>query len=252
MGESDMFAENKIALVTGATRGIGKSIALELAKQGATVIGTATTESGAETIKAYFSAAGLSGTAVVLDVTKADSIQNTLASIEEKTGAPQILVNNAGITRDNLLLRMKDDEWDDVINTNLSAVFRLTKSVIRAMVKARWGRVISISSVVGSMGSPGQANYAAAKAGLIGFNRSLAQELATRGITANIVAPGYIATDMTEALTEDQKTKILSRIPMQAIGQPQDIANAVAFLASDAAAYITGETLHVNGGMYMA
>jgi len=245
------MSENKIALVTGATRGIGKSIALALAKQGAMVIGTATTEAGAETIRAYWRAAGFSGTGLVLDVTNADSIKQVLDNILEQFGAPQILVNNAGITRDNLLMRMKDQEWDDVINTNLSAVFHLTKACIRAMVKARWGRIISISSVVGSMGSPGQANYAAAKAGLIGFNRSLAQEIASRGITANIVAPGYISTDMTDALTEEQKSQILSRIPMQSIGQPQDVANAVAFLASDAAAYITGETLHVNGGMYM-
>jgi 3-oxoacyl-[acyl-carrier protein] reductase len=188
---------------------------------------------------------------MVLDVTNPDSIKQTLEKIESEIGVPQILVNNAGITRDNLLLRMKDDEWNDVINTNLSAIFHLTKACIRHMMKARWGRIISISSVVGSMGSPGQANYAAAKAGLIGFNRSLAQELATRGITANVVAPGYIATEMTDVLTEDQKAKILSRIPVQAIGQPQDVANAVAFLASDAASYITGETLHVNGGMYM-
>jgi 3-oxoacyl-[acyl-carrier protein] reductase len=245
------MSENKIALVTGATRGIGKSIALALAKQGAMVIGTATTEAGAETIRAYWQAAGFSGTGLVLDVTNADSIKQVLDNILEQFGAPQILVNNAGITRDNLLMRMKDQEWDDVINTNLSAVFHLTKACIRAMVKARWGRIISISSVVGSMGSPGQANYAAAKAGLIGFNRSLAQEIASRGITANIVAPGYISTDMTDALTEEQKSQILSRIPMQSIGQPEDVANAVAFLASDAAAYITGETLHVNGGMFM-
>ena len=244
-------AQPKIALVTGATRGIGKAIALELAKQGSFVIGTATTESGVQTISSYFEAAGYKGSALLLDVTKTDSIKQTLEMIEKEMGVPQILVNNAGITRDNLLLRMKDDEWNDVINTNLSAIFHLTKTCIRNMMKARWGRIISISSVVGSMGSPGQANYAAAKAGLIGFNRSLAQELATRGITANVVAPGYIATEMTDALTEDQKAKILSRIPVQTIGQPQDIANAVAFLASDAASYITGETLHVNGGMYM-
>jgi 3-oxoacyl-[acyl-carrier protein] reductase len=246
------MSENKIALVTGATRGIGKSIALTLAKQGAMVIGTATTEAGAETIRIYLQDAGFSGAALVLNVTHPDSIKQTLETIQEQFGAPQILVNNAGITRDNLLMRMKDQEWDDVINTNLSAVFHLTKACIRAMLKARWGRIMSISSVVGSMGSPGQANYAAAKAGLIGFNRSLAQEIASRGITANIVAPGYISTDMTDALSEEQKSQILSRIPLQTIGQPQDVANAVAFLASDAAAYITGETLHVNGGMYMA
>lgn len=241
----------KIALVTGATRGIGKAIALELAKQGNFVIGTATSESGAQTIADYLKASGYAGKSMVLDVTKTDSITEALEKIEAEQGIVQILVNNAGITRDNLLLRMKDDEWGDVVNTNLSAIFHLTKACIRNMMKARWGRIISISSVVGSMGSPGQANYAAAKAGLIGFNRSVAQELATRGITANVVAPGYIATEMTDILTDDQKAKILSRIPLQAIGQPQDIANAVAFLASDAASYITGETLHVNGGMYM-
>jgi 3-oxoacyl-[acyl-carrier protein] reductase len=246
-----MYTEKRIALVTGATRGIGKAIALALAKQGATVIGTATTEAGAQTIADYFAAEQLVGTAQVLDVTQTDSIEQILEQITTTVGAPDILVNNAGITRDNLLLRMKADEWDAVINTNLSAVFHLTKACMRSMVKARWGRIISISSVVGAMGSPGQANYAAAKAGLIGFNRSLAQELASRGITANIVAPGYIATDMTDVLTEEQKAKILTKIPMQSIGQPHDIAAAVAFLASDAAAYITGETLHVNGGIYM-
>ncbi len=247
-----MTEQKRIALVTGATRGIGKAIALELAKQGATVIGTATSETGAESISNYLSAAGNSGIGIVLNVTHSESIQNALSAIEEKYGAPEILVNNAGITRDNLLLRMKDDEWDDVIATNLTAIFRLTKACIRSMVKARWGRIISISSVVGTSGNPGQANYAASKAGLIGFTKSSAQELATRGITANVVAPGYIASDMTETLNDDQKNAILSRIPMQQIGQPQDIANAVAFLASDAASYITGVTLHVNGGMYMA
>lgn len=243
--------QQKIALVTGATRGIGKAIALTLAKQGAVVTGTATSESGADTIRTYLAEAGLTGSAIVLDVTNPDSVQHMLATMEQNSGSPEILVNNAGITRDNLLLRMKDDEWDQVIATNLSAVFRLTKACLRPMVKARWGRIISISSVVGVMGSPGQANYAAAKAGLIGFNRSLAQELASRGITANVVAPGYIATDMTDALTVSQKEGILSRIPLKTIGKPQDIANAVAFLASDEAGYITGETLHVNGGMYM-
>ncbi len=242
----------KIALVTGATRGIGKAIALELAKQGHFVIGTATSESGAQSIADYLKAAGYAGKSMVLDVTKTDSISEALEKIEAEQGIVQILVNNAGITRDNLLLRMKENEWGDVINTNLSAIFHLTKACIRNMMKARWGRIISISSIVGTMGSPGQANYAAAKAGLIGFNRSVAQELASRGITANVVAPGYIATEMTDILTDDQKAKILSRIPLQAIGQPQDIANAVAFLASDAASYITGETLHVNGGMYMS
>lgn len=246
-----MSEQNRVALVTGATRGIGKAIALELAKQGVSVVGTATSEAGAESITAYFSAAGFNGVGVVLNVTNPDSIQTALTTVEGKFGAPEILVNNAGITRDNLLLRMKDEEWDDVINTNLTAIFRLTKACIRAMVKARWGRIISISSVVGASGNPGQANYAASKAGLIGFNKSLAQEIATRGITANVVAPGYIASDMTEALNDDQKNAILERIPMQQIGQPQDIANAVAFLASDAASYITGVTLHVNGGMIM-
>ncbi|MBX9586792.1 MAG: 3-oxoacyl-ACP reductase FabG [Gammaproteobacteria bacterium] len=246
-----MSEQNRVALVTGATRGIGKAIALELAKKGVSVVGTATSEAGAESITAYFSAAGFNGVGVVLNVTNPDSIQTALTTVEQKFGAPEILVNNAGITRDNLLLRMKDEEWDDVINTNLTAIFRLTKACIRAMVKARWGRIISISSVIGASGNPGQANYAASKAGLIGFNKSLAQEIATRGITANVVAPGYIASDMTAALNDEQKNAILERIPMQQIGQPQDIANAVAFLASDAASYITGVTLHVNGGMIM-
>lgn len=246
-----MSEQNRIALVTGATRGIGKAIALELAKQGATVIGTATTETGAESISQYIAAAGFQGKGLALNVTSPESIQKALALIEEKFGAPEILVNNAGITRDDLLLRMKDEEWDDVINTNLTAIFRLTKACIRAMLKARWGRIISISSVVGTSGNAGQANYAASKAGLIGFTKSIAQEVATRAITANVVAPGYIASDMTDALTEDQQNAILSKIPMQQIGQPQDIANAVAFLASDAASYITGVTLHVNGGMTM-
>ncbi len=246
-----MSEQNRIALVTGATRGIGKAIALELAKQGATVIGTATTETGAESISQYIAEAGFQGTGLALNVTSPESIKSALAVIEEKFGVPEILVNNAGITRDNLLLRMKDEEWDDVINTNLTAIFRLTKACIRAMVKARWGRIISISSVVGTSGNAGQANYAASKAGLIGFTKSIAQEVATRAITANVVAPGYIASDMTDTLKDDQKNAILSRIPMQQIGQPQDIANAVAFLASDAASYITGVTLHVNGGMAM-
>ncbi len=247
-----MSLSGKITLVTGASRGIGKAIALELAKQGATVIGTATTAEGAASISDYLQAAGYNGQGMELNVTVPATIDATMSGIQSQYGDVQILVNNAGITRDNLIMRMKDEEWDDVIATNLTAIFRLTKSCIRPMIKARWGRVISISSVVGSTGNPGQTNYAAAKAGLIGFNRALALEIATRGITANIVSPGYIATEMTQTLSDDQRAKIMEMVPSQKLGQPEDIANAVAFLASDGAAYITGETLHVNGGMYMA
>lgn len=247
-----MNLQDKIALVTGASRGIGKAIALELAKQGATVIGTATTPQGANSISEYLQAAGYQGEGMAMNVTEPDTIDATLSGIRAKYGDVQILVNNAGITRDNLLMRMKDEEWDDVIATNLTAIFHLIKQCIRPMIKARWGRVISISSVVGSTGNPGQTNYAAAKAGLIGFNRALALEIATRGITANVVSPGYIATEMTQALTDEQKAKIMEMVPSQKLGQPEDVANAVAFLASNGAEYITGETLHVNGGMYMA
>lgn len=246
-----MSIEGKIALVTGATRGIGKAIALELAAQGATVIGTATSESGAEKIKASLVEVGNAGTGIVLDVASQESIDAAIAQINEQFGAPAIVVNNAGITRDNLMLRMKNDEWDAVINTNLSSIFRITKAVLRGMTKARWGRIINISSVVGSMGNAGQANYSAAKAGVEGFTRSLAREVGSRGITVNSVAPGFIDTDMTKELSDDHKAMMLSQVPVKRLGQPEEISSAVGFLASDAAAYITGETLHVNGGMYM-
>ncbi|KMK52317.1 3-ketoacyl-ACP reductase [[Actinobacillus] muris] len=238
----------KIALVTGATRGIGKAIAQELVEKGVFVIGTATSEKGAEAISAYL---GEKGKGLVLNVTDADSIDATLAQIKAEVGEIDILVNNAGITRDNLLMRMKDEEWFDIMQTNLTSVYRLSKAMLRAMMKKRFGRIITIGSVVGSMGNPGQTNYCAAKAGVIGFSKSLAKEVASRGITVNVVAPGFIATDMTDELSDEQKQAILSQIPAGQLGQPKDIAKAVAFLASDDAAYINGETLHVNGGLYM-
>ncbi|CAG9422263.1 TPA: 3-oxoacyl-ACP reductase FabG [Providencia alcalifaciens] len=243
-----MSFEGKIALVTGASRGIGKAIALTLTARGATVIGTATSEKGAEAITAYLDG---KGKGLALNVTDPASIEETLTQIRAEFGEIDILVNNAGITRDNLLMRMKDDEWQDIIDTNLSSVYRLSKSVLRAMMKKRCGRIISIASVVGVMGNAGQTNYAAAKAGLIGFSKSLAREVASRGITVNVVAPGFIETDMTKALTDEQRAGILSQVPANRLGDAQEIASAVAFLASDEAAYITGETLHVNGGMYM-
>ncbi|BBG59182.1 3-oxoacyl-[acyl-carrier-protein] reductase FabG [Providencia rustigianii] len=243
-----MSFEGKIALVTGASRGIGKAIALTLTARGATVIGTATSEKGAEAITAYLDG---KGKGLALNVTDPASIEETLTQIRAEFGEIDILVNNAGITRDNLLMRMKDNEWQDIIDTNLSSVYRLSKSVLRAMMKKRCGRIISIASVVGVMGNAGQTNYAAAKAGLIGFSKSLAREVASRGITVNVVAPGFIETDMTKALTEEQRAGILSQVPADRLGDAQEIASAVAFLASDEAAYITGETLHVNGGMYM-
>lgn len=246
-----MSIEGKIALVTGATRGIGKAIALQLASQGATVIGTATSESGAEKIKASLAEAGNAGTGIVLDVSSPESIEAAIAGINEQFGAPTILVNNAGITRDNIMLRMKEDEWDAVINTNLTSIFRVSKAVLRGMTKARWGRIINISSVVGTMGNAGQANYAAAKAGVEGFSRSLAREVGSRGITVNSVAPGFIDTDMTKELSEEHKATMLSAVPVQRLGQPEEISAAVGYLASEAAGYVTGETLHVNGGMYM-
>ena len=246
-----MSIEGKIALVTGATRGIGKAIALQLASQGATVIGTATSESGAEKIKVSLSEAGNAGTGIVLDVSSPESIEAALALINEQFGAPTILVNNAGITRDNIMLRMKEDEWDSVINTNLSSIYRISKAVLRGMTKARWGRIVNIGTVVGRMGNAGQANYAAAKAGVEGFSRSLAREVGSRGITVNTVAPGFIDTDMTKELSDDHKAVMLANVPVKRLGQPEEISAAVGFLASDSAAYITGETLHINGGMYM-
>jgi 3-oxoacyl-[acyl-carrier protein] reductase len=242
----------KTALVTGATRGIGLAIALRLAADGATVIGTATTEEGAAKIGALLTDVGNPGTGMRLDVTDAAATDSVLAAIEAKHGLVTILVNNAGITRDNLLLRMKDDEFDAVMATNLKGVFRLAKGVLRGMVKARNGRIIQIGSVVGSSGNPGQANYAAAKAALLGFTKSLAQEVGSRNITVNCVAPGFIDTDMTKALPDAAREALLSRIPLGRLGTPEDVAHAVAFLASPGAAYVTGVTLHVNGGMYMA
>ncbi|PHM29277.1 3-oxoacyl-ACP reductase FabG [Xenorhabdus budapestensis] len=243
-----MGFDGKIALVTGASRGIGRAIAELLAERGARVIGTATSEKGAEAISAYL---GNKGKGFVLNVTDSASIEQALSNIRAEFGEIDILVNNAGITRDNLLMRMKDDEWQNIVNTNLSSIFRLSKAVMRSMMKKRYGRIISIGSVVGTMGNAGQANYAAAKAGVIGFSKSLAREVASRGITVNVIAPGFIETDMTRALTDDQRAGILSQVPANRLGDAKEIASAVAFLASDEAAYITGETLHVNGGMYM-
>lgn len=238
----------KVALVTGASRGIGRAIAETLVEAGAVVVGTATSEKGAAAIQEYL---GDKGFGLVLNVTDSKSITDLFALIKEKAGDVDILVNNAGITRDNLLMRMKDDEWQDIIDTNLTSLFRLSKPVMRTMMKKRFGRIINIGSVVGTMGNAGQVNYSAAKAGLIGFTKSLAREVASRQITVNAIAPGFIQTDMTDELTEDQQKAIMSQVPMERLGQAQEIANAVLFLASDSAAYITGETLHVNGGMYM-
>ncbi|MCU7963279.1 3-oxoacyl-ACP reductase FabG [Shewanella sp. SW32] len=238
----------KVALVTGASRGIGRAIAETLVEAGAVVIGTATSEKGAAAIQEYL---GDKGFGLVLNVTDSESVTHLFASIKEKADDVDILVNNAGITRDNLLMRMKDDEWQDIIDTNLTSLFRLSKPVMRTMMKKRFGRIINIGSVVGTMGNAGQVNYSAAKAGLIGFTKSLAREVASRQITVNAIAPGFIQTDMTDELTEEQQKAIMSQVPMERLGQAQEIANAVLFLASDSAAYITGETLHVNGGMYM-
>lgn len=243
--------KGQVALVTGASRGIGRAIAMGLGAQGATVIGTATTESGAADIQAALASAQIAGMGASLNVTDASACDALLADIEKRFGAVSILVNNAGITRDNLAMRMKDDEWDAVIDTNLKAVFRLARLVMRPMMKARHGRIINITSVVGSSGNPGQANYCAAKAGVAGMTRSLAQELGSRNITVNCVAPGLIDTDMTKGLPEEQKQAMLKAIPVARLGQPEDIAHAVAFLASPQAGFITGVTLHVNGGMYM-
>jgi 3-oxoacyl-[acyl-carrier protein] reductase len=240
-----------IALVTGASRGIGRAIALELGRRGATVIGTATSEAGAEGITQAFREAGLKGRGLVLNVGTQASIDAVLADLDQHEGAPTILVNNAGITRDNLLLRMKAEEWDEIINTNLTSVYRMSKAVLRAMMKARRGRIISIASIVGVMGNAGQTNYAAAKAGMIGFSKSLAREVGSRGITVNVVAPGFIATDMTAQLPAEQQAQLAQQVALGRLGAVEDIAHAVAFLASPHASYITGETLHVNGGMYM-
>jgi len=246
-----MSLQNEIALVTGASRGIGAAIADKLAEAGAVVIGTATSEKGAKEITERFQSAGYKGQGMVLNVTEQSSVDALMKAIESEFGAPTILVNNAGITRDNLLMRMKEEEWESIIDTNLTSVFRLSKAVLRTMMKARKGRIVNISSVVGSMGNAGQTNYAAAKAGIHGFTRSMAREVGSRGITVNSVAPGFIETDMTRELPEAQRKHLEENIPLQKLGQPVDVANAVLFLVGESGRYITGETLHVNGGMYM-
>ncbi len=246
-----MTLQGQVTLVTGASRGIGQAIALELGRLGAIVIGTATSDQGALAISSYLQEAGIQGQGYALNVNDLAQIEFVLNALRAQYGEIAILVNNAGITRDNLLARMTDEEWDDVIATNLKSVFRLSRAVLRAMMKARSGRIISISSVVGSMGNPGQANYAASKAGMVGFTKSLAQEIGSRNITVNCVAPGFIDTDMTHGLGDEQRAKLVAHVPLKRLGSPGDIAHAVAFLASPGAAYITGVTLHVNGGMYM-
>jgi 3-oxoacyl-[acyl-carrier protein] reductase len=243
--------EGKIALVTGASRGIGRAVALELGRQGAIVTGTSTSEAGAENIRQALAEAGISGTGLVLNVNDTAQSEAVLTAIQRQFDGIAILVNNAGITRDNLLLRMKDEEWDDIISTNLNSVYRLSKLVLRPMMKARFGRIINITSVVGAIGNAGQSNYAAAKAGIAGFSRSLAREVGSRNITVNCVAPGFIDTDMTRAVGEEQRNALIRQIPLGRLGEGQDVAAAVAFLASPGASYITGITLHVNGGMYM-
>jgi 3-oxoacyl-[acyl-carrier protein] reductase len=244
--------EGKIALVTGASRGIGQAIAVALGQVGATVIGTATSEKGAEAISIYLADLGIAGQGMVLDVTNTDSVSNVIKAITSEYKCVDVLVNNAGITRDTLLMRMKENDWDAIINTNLTSVFRMSKAVLRGMMKARSGRIISISSVIGTTGNAGQANYAAAKAGMVGFTKSMAKEVGTRGITVNVVAPGFIDTDMTRELSQQQQDSFLVNIPMKRLGQPEEVANTVLFLASDLSAYITGETIHVNGGLYMS
>jgi len=243
---------DKIALVTGASRGIGRAIAAALGSEQATVIGTATSQAGADSITAGLAEAGIKGTGMVLDVSDPESIAACIKQVNESYGAPDILVNNAGITRDNLLMMMKDEQWNDIIDTNLSSVFRMSKAVIRPMMKKRSGRIINISSVVGATGNPGQTNYAASKAGLVGFSKSLAREIGSRNITVNTVAPGFIDTDMTRELATEQRDALTAQIPLRRLGSAEEVAATVVFLASPAAAYITGETIHVNGGMHMA
>ena len=247
-----MSEEARVALVTGASRGIGKAIAQALAAAGFTVVGTATSDGGAKGISEYLEAAGNPGCGMTLDVGDQDSVAAVVKAIGDQYAPPTVLVNNAGITRDNILMRMKADEWDDVISTNLSALYRVSKACLRGMTKARWGRIVNITSVVGSMGNIGQSNYAATKAGAEGFARALARELGSRAVTVNCVAPGFIDTDMTRELTDEQRDLMLGQIPLGRLGQPEEIAALVAFLCSDAAAYITGETIHINGGMHMA
>jgi len=246
-----MTLTGKVAFVTGASRGIGKAIALDLAANGATVIGTATSEKGADAISACLSEAGAQGAGKCLNVTEPEMVASVLAEIQDEYGTPTILVNNAGITRDNLLMRMKDEEWDEIMQTNLTSVYRLSKACIRGMMKAKGGAIINIASVVGVMGNAGQTNYAAAKAGIIGFSKSLAREVGAKGITVNTIAPGFIDTDMTRALPEEQRNALTEQIPLKRLGEAEDIAKAVTFLASEGGSYITGQTLNVNGGMYM-
>lgn len=246
-----MSLHGQIALVTGASRGIGQGIVLELGRQDAIVVGTATTKNGALAISEYLAVAGIKGCGMALDVNDAVQIDQVLSDIKKQYGEISILVNNAGITRDNLLARMSDEEWDDIMSTNLKSVFRMSRAVLRAMMKARHGRIINISSVIGSMGNAGQANYAASKAGIIGFSKSLAREIGSRNITVNCIAPGFIATDMTEALSKPQRDKLVEHVPLKRLGQVTDVAATVAFLAGPGASYITGATLHVNGGLHM-
>ncbi len=246
-----MSESSKVALVTGASRGIGKAIASQLAAAGFTVVGTATSDAGAQSITDYLQAAGNAGCGMRLDVSDDGSVGEVISAISEKFGAPLVLVNNAGITRDNILMRMKAEEWGDVIETNLSALYRVSKACLRGMTKARWGRIVNITSVVGSMGNIGQSNYAATKAGAEGFSRALARELGSRSVTVNCVAPGFIDTDMTRELSEDNRNLMLQQIPLGRLGEPEEIAALVTFLCSEAAGYITGETIHINGGMYM-
>ena len=247
-----MTDDTKIALITGASRGIGKASAQALGHMGMFIVGTATTEAGAEAITAFLHKQGIRGKGLAADVSNADSVTALLEEIGTLAGLPVVVVNNAGVTRDNLLLRMKAEEWDTVVNTNLNSMYRVCKACLKGMTKARFGRIINISSVVGSSGNAGQTNYAATKAGIEGFTRSLAKEIGSRGITVNAIAPGFIETDMTDALPEEQKLALLGQVPLGRLGRPEEIASVVAFLASDAGSYITGETLHVNGGMYMA
>ena len=246
-----MSMQDKVALVTGASRGIGQAVAHELARQGARVVGTATSESGAARISEAFEQAGLNGIGLCVNITDDAQVKQLLAEIKKRFGDPDILVNNAGITRDNLAMRMTDQQWDEVIQTNLSAIFRLTRNCLRSMMKKRWGRIISMGSIAGVAGNPGQANYSAAKAGLIGFSKTLGQEVAARNITVNVVAPGLIDTDMAAALDEQQRNAIMQQVPAGRMGKPEEIAATVAFLASEGAGYITGSTINVNGGMYM-
>jgi 3-oxoacyl-[acyl-carrier protein] reductase len=246
------MSENRVAIVTGASRGIGRAIAAALGRGGATVVGTATTDKGADAIREHLESAGISGRGMRLDVTDVDSVDTVVKTVTAEIGVPTILVNNAGITRDNLLMRMKDDEWQSILDTNLTSVFRMSRACLRGMMKAKFGRIVNIASVVGASGNPGQTNYAAAKAGIFGFTKSLAREVGSRGITVNSVAPGFIDTDMTRALPDEQKQALLANIPLARLGQAEEIAAVVGFLASESAGYVTGETIHVNGGMYMA